>query len=231
MYDIEYAGKTGRSMGVRITQRPNIPIPEEKIETYSVEGRDGSLTVRTGKYKDIEIEVLIGFYEKRSLWAERLRAVKEWLHSQGQGRLKLADDPGYYYKVKYVKAKECERQLGKFGTFAATFVCQPYVYLDSGDIDIPIGTLVNEYAAAHPVYHISGEGRCTLTVNKNTMVCNVGQNLTIDTDRMVAYREDGTLHNADVTGDYERLWLIQGENTITATSGFKVTVQPMWRRL
>lgn len=72
MYDIEYAGKTGRSMGVRITQRPNIPIPEEKIETYSVEGRDGSLTVRTGKYKDIEIEVLIGFYEKRSLWAERL---------------------------------------------------------------------------------------------------------------------------------------------------------------
>ncbi|MCR1842752.1 distal tail protein Dit [Murimonas intestini] len=231
MYDMQYNERTGRSMGVRITQRPNIPIPEEKIETYSVEGRDGSLTVRTGKYKDIEIEILMGFYEKRSLWAERLREVKKWLHSQGQGRLKFADDPGYYYKVKYVKAKECERQLGKFGTFAATFVCEPYVYLDSGDIDIPIGTLVNEYAAAHPVYHISGEGQCTLTVNKNTMVCNVGQILTIDTDRMVAYREDGTIHNADVTGDYEGLWLIQGENTVTATSGFKVTVQPMWRRL
>ena len=150
-----------------------------------------SLTVKTGKYKDIEIEVLMGFYEKRSLWAERLRAVKEWLHSQGQGRLKFADDPGYYYKVRYVKATECERQLGKFGSFAATFVCEPYVYLEAGEIAIPAGALVNEYTVAHPIYHISGEGQCTLTVNKNAMVCNVGQNLTIDTDRLAAYREDG----------------------------------------
>ena len=231
MYDMQYNGLTGRSMGVLVTQRPNIPLPTEKIETYAVEGRDGSLIVKTGKYKDIEIEIIMGFYEHRSLWAGRLRKVKEWLNSQGQGRLKFTDDPGYYYKVKYTKADECERQLRKFGTFKATFVCAPYMYLESGDIEMPIGTLINEYAVAHPIYHISGEGRCTLTVNKNTMICNVGQNLTIDTDRMVSYREDGTLHNADVSGDYEGLWLTRGENTITATSGFNVTVQPKWRRL
>ena len=105
------------------------------------------------------------------------------------------------------------------------------MYLESGDFEIPIGTLINEYKEAHPVYHISGEGKCTLTVNKNIITCNVGQNLTIDTDRMIAYRKDGTLNNADVAGDYEGMWLPPGKNTITATNGFTVTVQPKWRRL
>lgn len=56
---------------------------------------------------------------------------------------------------------------------------------------------------------------CTLTVNGNTMTANVGQNLTIDTDRMIAYRSDGTLNNTQVTGNYEDMYLLNGENEIS----------------
>ena len=63
------------------------------------------------------------------------------------------------------------------------------------------------------------------------MTANVGQNLTIDTDLMIAYRQDGTLQNTAITGDYEDLYLLPGENVINITSGFNLSVSPKWRTL
>ena len=68
-----------------------------------------------------------------------------------------------------------------------------------------------------------------LTVNGKTMKATVGQNLTIDTERMLAYRTDGTLMNTSVTGDYEDLYLQAGENEISITSGFSLKIIPNWR--
>ena len=68
-------------------------------------------------------------------------------------------------------------------------------------------------------------------MNGNVFTADVGQNVTIDTDRMIAYREDGELVNTSVTGDYEVLYLQHGKNTLSATSGFTVQVIPGWRRL
>lgn len=86
-------------------------------------------------------------------------------------------------------------------------------------------------AGRYPVYKITGEGNCTLTINGHPVTANVAQNLTIDTDKMVAYREDGTLQNTSVTGDYEDMYLWPGQNAITLTEGFTLTVIPNWRRL
>ena len=72
---------------------------------------------------------------------------------------------------------------------------------------------------------------CTLEVNGKSMTANVGQNLTIDTDRMVAYREDGTLQNTAVTGDYEDLYIPQGDVQILVSAGFDLQVTPNWRCL
>lgn len=60
---------------------------------------------------------------------------------------------------------------------------------------------------------------------------NVGQNLTIDTDRQLAYRSDGTLNNTAVTGNYEDLVLVEGDNKVTITDGFDLKVIPYWRYL
>ncbi len=62
------------------------------------------------------------------------------------------------------------------------------------------------------------------------MTANVGQNLTIDTDRMVAYREDEPGDTA-VTGDYEDLYIPQGDVEILVSAGFDLQVTPNWRCL
>lgn len=112
------------------------------------------------------------------------------------------------------------------------FICDPYTYFENGTIAVaPEEAELNPYDTSKPTYIITGEKKGTLTVNGNEMTINVGQNLTIDTDRMIAYREDGTLQNAAVTGNYEELYLLLGKNTIEISTGLNLKVIPNWRQL
>lgn len=45
---------------------------------------------------------------------------------------------------------------------------------------------------------------------------------------MQAYREDGVLNNTAITGDYEDLYLQEGLNEISVSSGFTAEVIPKW---
>ena len=87
----------------------------------------------------------------------------------------------------------------------------------------------NPYDMSKPEYKITGEGLCALTVNGKTMKANVGQNLTINTELMLSYREDGAIMNSSVTGEYKDLYLKPGENRISVSSGFSITIKPNWR--
>ena len=82
-----------------------------------------------------------------------------------------------------------------------------------------------------PIYRIAGEGFCTLTVNGNEFLANVGQEIIIDSSRQISYKNDGQMINTDVTGDYKWLWLTPGDNTLSVTDGFAVNITPEWREL
>ena len=126
---------------------------------------------------------------------------------------------------------ENERTSRRIGNFTGTFVTRDGLYyLDSGLREYRKQEIRwNPYEVSHPVYKIYGEGMCTIEVNGKQMKANVGQNLTIDTERMLAYREDETLRNTDVTGEYENLYLPEGEIRIEASYGFDIRITPNWR--
>ena len=65
-------------------------------------------------------------------------------------------------------------------------------------------------------------------MNGKEVSANVGQNLLINADLMQAYREDGVLNNTAITGDYEDLYLQEGLNKISVSSGFTAEVIPKW---
>ena len=115
--------------------------------------------------------------------------------------------------------------------FTVNFICEGCQYSIEGQKEITASNLYNDGYITHPIYKVEGEGECTLTVNGKAVKANVGQNLTIDTDRMIAYRTDGTMQNTSLTGDYEDLYLIEGENKVSITSGFVLKIIPNWRYL
>lgn len=229
-YDFTFKGETASGHGVYVEKRPDIPAGKEETDFITIAGRDSPIAVRTGERKNIEIALSCGFLENREMWSAKAREIRKWIN--GEGELSFADSANFFWKVRDVELKEFVRETKKIGKFDVTFTCDPYEYLKDGLREQDVEKVrYNPYDTAHPTYLITGNGTCTLTVNGKTMKATVGQNLTIDTDRMLAYREDGSIMNTSVNGDYEDLYLQPGENAINITSGFGMKVIPNWRCL
>lgn len=228
-YDVEFAGYTAKQILLHVVKRPSIPSPEIEYETFSVPGRDGDLHIKKG-VKDIEIPIELNYIGKPEEWFSRFRKAKKWLLGKG-GKLRFGDDENHFYNVKKVTIDTNERICLEIGRFTAVFTCAGYCYLTEGAKEREIEEcLFNPYETCHPTYKIVGEGMCYLTINGKRLSANVSGNVTIDTERMLAYREDGLLKNTIIAGDYEDLYLNEGENTISFSGG-ECKIIPNWREL
>ncbi|EOS79594.1 hypothetical protein C817_02569 [Dorea sp. 5-2] len=227
-YSISYGGKRCEDYKLYPITRPNIPAPSRDMELLKIPGKSGILVKDNKRYEPIEIPIEFNFFSKPDKWWEVFRNAKRWL--SGGGELEFSDDPDYFYKVYCVEIVDSEREMKRIGKFKANFTCDPYTYLKAGKQEYDRTEVqYNPYSEAHPAYKINGEGVCYLTVNGKAMRANVGQNITIDTERMIAYRTDGAMQNTAVSGDYEDLYLLEGANQIVITSGFGLKVIPNWR--
>lgn len=228
--DVEYGGIRGSSMKIYARERPSIPAARVRREGIVIPGRDGMVYQSDGTFEPTDIPVRFNYIGKETQWSERWRAAQRWLAKEN-AKLRFSDDDGYFFWIDHVELDENERTTGRIGNFTATFTTRDGLYyLNSGLREHSKEEIQwNPYETSHPLYKITGEGVCTLEVNGNRMTANVGQNLTIDTDRMVAYRQDGTLQNTAVTGKYEDLYLTEGEIDIGISTGFDIKIIPNWR--
>lgn len=228
--DIEYGGIRGSSMKIYARERPAIPAARVRREQIVIPGRDGAVYESDETFEPTEIEIPFNYIGEESEWAERWRAAQRWL-AKKNAKLRFSDDGGYFFWIDHVELDANERTTSRIGNFTATFTTRDGLYyLSSGLREYNAEEIKwNPYETSHPVYKIAGEGTCTLEVNGKQMIANVGQNLTIDTDRMLTYRQDGTLQNTAVTGKYEDLYLTKGEIDIRISTGFDLKIIPNWR--
>lgn len=230
MYNITFRGEDCTEYGVIPERRPSVPAPEIRVTETEIPGMDGYLVENDDTYGAITIPVEFNFLVPQDEWMETYRKAKRWL--SGSGWLILSDDPDYWYKVYHCNISDTERTTRRLGRFTAEFVCYPYTFLADGQNQYDIsGAKDNPYMISHPTYIITGTGECTLTVNGNTMTANVNQGITIDTDRMIAYNSSMVNQSSLVSGNYEDLYLIEGENNISITTGFTLKIIPNWRTL
>lgn len=232
MFDIEFKGIRSTLKGVAVTSRPNIPAPEQNGTWVQIAGRDGATFQWDGTYKDIEIPVPLNFVRAREYWMETYREIKAWL--TGAGPLVMGDDPGWFYKCKSARIQSTKRSVWVGGTLDARFVCDPHQYQAGAQAFMSWEEAQNNpYELAKPKYKINGQGACVLSVNGKTASLTASGTIILDTDRMVAYTEDGTVNNSafDAGSNYEKLWLEPGKNEIEITQGFDLEIAPCWRSL
>lgn len=231
-YLVTYSGVTDQSVGCHAKTRPSVPAPVRDVAVTRIAGRDSGFYDADRTFADIAIPITFSFSDRNpDRWAGIYRAVKAWLLSGDNGNLYFSDDPGYHYRVRNVVITSTERVTRRIGEVTATFYCEGYQYLDSGDTQINLSsTVYNDYSLCKPTYSISGTGSCTLTVNGKKMVMTVSRSIVIDTERMIA-TSAGNWVNTTVTGDYEDLWLKPGANSLSISSGFTCRITPYWRCL
>lgn len=212
------------------TKRPDIPAPQEKIKEYAVLGIDGKLYEKTGFYDDLEIPVEFNYWPKNENWFSAYARYKKIILSCRKLRLKENND--FYFKIKKVSIGTNQRISRNIGRFSVTFTVDPYYYLMQGLKKYAHSSVTyNRYDSCRPIYIIEGEGTAILKVNEYECICNVGQNLIINTELMISYKEDGTNQNTAVSCDYDDLCLVPGSNTIEISNGFTLNVIPNWRMI
>lgn len=195
---------------------------ESHRESTAVAGRLGEIVSEPSYKSNLIVEVTFSIFKK---FKPKIDKIKEWL--SGKGRLSFSDEPEYFYKVLAIDYGSIEREMRRFGKLTVKFTCVPFKFRNDGQM--PYSDIrQNPYSESRPIYVITGEGMCTLTVNGKTMTANIGQNITINTELMCAYREDGEIQNTAVTGDYENLYLVPGDNEISVTDGFNLEIIPNW---
>lgn len=221
---IRFNNISSRNYNLIMTEHPIVQSSNEKVNMHSVNGRLGSLIEHTGIRDNIKITCT--FTTVKGVPFEKIREAKRWL--RGTGHLSITDNYDTFYEVQFIECGDMERQYKQHGRFNVVFYCLPYEFTYSGLSYItPGASLHNPYDECMPIYKIAGEGICVLTVNGKSFEMNVGQNVTIDTALMLAYRTDENL-NATVKGNYEDLYLKSGNNTISITDGFELIISPRW---
>ena len=137
--------------------------------------------------------------------------------------------PEVFWKVKDVQVTKFERPLRKHGIFDVKFVCSPFEYFVEGQSFKTLKRFYSTLAAYQSLVQNLRRRYLYPYRKRENMKANIGQNLTINTELMLAYREDGTMMNSSVTGEYKDLYLKSGENAISVSPGFSITVKPNWR--
>jgi len=227
-YFIIYNEKTNLDVNLLVATRPSKPSPVMQYEEVKVPG--GKTLYREKGYKDIDIHVSFNFVSKSpERWDKDFRNIKNWILRNKNNKLKFSDDLEVYYKVNKVSIETPERVMKKLGKFTAIFTCEPYTYIDENERELG-KQLYNNYLLSKPIYRIVGEGYLTLNINNKVIKANIGQELIIDTDKGLCYR-NGIVNNVALQGRYEDLFLQEGENTFSWTSGFKIYITPNWRCL
>jgi len=145
--------------------------------------------------------------------------------------LQLSRFANRYFKVRQVKAVTPQMQHdGQRIKIQISFVCAPFKYhVDNDEITVTQDTIRNPGTRySRPVYKITHNGACTLTVNGQELniASAASSPIFIDAERMFAYNSSGENQTKYTTGNFP--FLRPGVNAIAAT-GTGLTVVGNWR--
>ena len=230
MYSVKYGNIYDIDLGLHVKTRPNISVPERNIEITEDKTLNTSLTRDYGTYKDIDIEIEYNFIDREDFNSKAIQ-LRRWIYNCKNKILVLSDSVDYYRKVKKVTIDTITRSKKYLGSFKLTFRCDPNLYLVDGLKSITVNSsknIKNNYDIGKPTYMVTGEGVCTLTVNGNSVTINAGQSIVINTEKELCYKNDKSMTNI-TTGNYKDLYLIEGNNAITVSDGFTLSIIPNWR--
>lgn len=228
---ITYKSISSSTNGLIVTEPPKVIHSEIKENVYQIPYRNGDLHSSENYRGDAQISVKMALVKSSvANYVSAIRQIRNWL--SGTGSLVIADTTDAFYEVKKVVINTEDRIIATYGVIEVIFTVYPYEFLTSGDTAINTTSISNAYGASKPLYKITGtEGaEGTLTVNSNTMSFKIptGGTLYIDTRRMIAYGSNNANASDKVNGDYRKLYLKNGSNTVSVSSDFALSTYPKW---
>lgn len=252
-FHFTYDGENSKTHKLMVTGVDDYALPQKKVITYDIDGRDGSLLYDTKAFENrlikIQVKLIANNKEEFNAYAED---IARWLQNDIDFKpLILSDNPDYYFLASCINKIAISRTLITVGTATLVFECKPYKFYFVGDESQELSegeTLIVNPSPyiSHPLIKFVGDASFIIKIGDQDPVQFDGLMGTedypaiLDTDLMDAYRnlESGSVKNLNrfvTSGYWEDLWLPKDYTNIEITkiSGVikSITIDPRWRKL
>ena len=185
-----------------IVTKPAISRATRVIKHISIEGRDSTLTEDTGSYNNIEINIQLINFKDNLLEKE----VIGLLDGTG-GELHLSWLQGYF-KVKEINQFLITEDVEGVFKIDLNFVCEPYRYLEKEIIEVTANNTNINIAGNSEADHVTtffSSGDISMLINDEQInFKGIEEYITIDTSRMICYKDNISTNNKMV-GEFVKL--------------------------
>ena len=225
--------KMSSDFGVYLTDAGVYGIAEKDVETVSVIGRNGDLTLSNDRYKNKPLSYPCIITEN---FDTNFSALINYLVTQdGYFRVEDSFHPEYYMIARYTGGIDPKRveTRGTQGVFILEFDRKPQKFLKEGENVIEITTTTTILSTcnqiAKPLIRAYGTG--SFTIGGITVTIGSANSYTdIDCDLQECYKDTlATNCNGNVTLNNDEFpTLTNGENVISMSGITKLEITPRW---
>lgn len=225
--NITYNGHNPEYYDCMLATRPIITPSEVTRDRYQVLGRRGELLGVTETRGNAHITFTIHQAGNTNTKLTHWGWAQEWLREGGHN-LVLSNDSDYYYDVIASKFTAFSYPHDEYRRMEVDMEVYPYKYKSNSTIDgktINVGgsdTWVMHTDVCEPLYTFyCTQSSGTITINSytfNVYADSPGVTTQIDVRKKIASNE------ACVDGDYEKMVLKDGTNSISTSAGVTVTI-------
>ena len=229
----EFKGVISPSLNVVVSEYPPIIRARRRVETVTVPGRSGELTLAPGPASYDSMVREIKCYARPGA---DLNEIADWL--TGSGTLIFGNEPDFAYEAQAIEELSVERIMRgrQHKAFTVPFLCQPLKRRASGDPAITLTTAGNVFNPGHvssrPKITVTGSGSIALNVGgTETTITGLSAAVVIDSDLGMAMNADeDTNLSSIILGEWPEL--DPGANAVSWTGTVtSVVIQPRWRWL
>ena len=200
-------------MNLYITDYPEIELNNEVYEEQEIEGKNGSVYIDLGYYKDRTLP--FSFDLKGNNLEERMENVKAWLRNINDNRLRFNSNKCRV--VKKILMNSFKQVAVNLAELEATFIVDPFLYDFEETTVTSTSKKFNIYNtgsyAADTLIKIYGTGNIQISCNGETMqIDNVSNYVLLDSKNQECVGPTGQSKDWDTIGNYIKLDV--GDNTI-----------------
>lgn len=136
---ILYNGKSSADFGMFVQKLPVLRRPERDGQTVYVPGRNGSIVIENGTYKNYVQPYEIALTDTEQGVVIASRAVSEWLlNTQGYIRLEDSFEPDVYRMARFAGPFDIEQIMEQDGKAVIEFDCMPQRYCKFGEAEMRV---------------------------------------------------------------------------------------------
>ena len=213
---IFYNGYLSTDLKLFFKDKPSIEKLNEDYDTEEIEGRNGSLYINKGTYRDRKLSINFRLIAKDVY--KSFEFIENWLMTSKDNKLFYSSNEKVYI-IKKVILNSLQIEVKSVGIFTVDFICKPFRQsvekLSYKYTKTPSFYYAGDFEA-EPILTIVGSGNIQISFNGETFtVNNVVTSVTINTELMICINADGT--NAKWNGNFPTIQ--KGQNIVSVTSG------------